>query len=524
MYSKLWISPGGNLYLTGQGDTYNGVPNNSLAGYLFMRINPDGTRDTSFNNAAFGINDLITSIQFIGETLYVAGSFTSYATTPASRIISINQDGSVNTSFDYGTGFSDGLNDMALYDNKMYISVNTVTTFTYKGVSYAGRVISVNIDGTPNSTFNSGISTGFDGACDALTADSTGIYTTGEYGSYNGTSTFGLSKINLDGTLNTTFDNSTNPFPIFTDRIEMLLSSDGAIYVWGRFDSYKGTTAHDLIKVNKTDASYISAFAVGAGFNNGADTDSVICAFEVSYITPPTLYPILTNYSSNTPCDSYCPGTFPTTIYGDNAPLINATVLYTTTEGTIPVIAGYYSDGSSIVQVDGNGVVIGDINIGACTCNTLYSFDVLFDASECIACEVGGTPAAVTVWGVDPIWSLNTVLYSNIGGSAYAATGWYANAGAITLQVGSSGNVINSGDCATDCTLPPDDCRSVSVINISSGRLDLTWQNCDLSYGYGFLDYGEDTSGWSEFNCPGIIYGSLSVIGGPSRIIWLAHC
>jgi len=36
MYSKLWISPGGNLYLTGQGDSYNGVLNNSLVGYLFM--------------------------------------------------------------------------------------------------------------------------------------------------------------------------------------------------------------------------------------------------------------------------------------------------------------------------------------------------------------------------------------------------------------------------------------------------------------------------------------------------------
>jgi len=333
-----------------------------------------------------------------------------------------------------------------------------------------------------------------------------------------------------------TFNSSNNGFtPVVTDRIEFLLS-DGALYVWGQFDTYRGTNCHNLIKISKTDGSYISAFAVGDGFSNGANTDRVITLFEIQYSTPPTLYPIQTNYSSSTPCNSYCAGVFPNTIYSITTPLINATILYTDIAGTIPVASGYYSDGSSIVQVDGAGAVIGNINIGSCTCggSSLYPFDVVFASNECDSCLPAsglsgfqgpqGPGTNVTVWGSNPTWSLNSVLYSNVSGSAFAASGWYTYNGSIALQVGSNGTVISSGDCAADCTLPIGDCREVSVINISPGRLDLTWQNCDGSYSYGYLDYGEDTSGWPEFSCPGVIFGTLSVVGGRSRIIWGANC
>jgi hypothetical protein len=499
MYTKLWISPSGKLYATGQADSYNGVPNNTSGGYLFMRINHDGTRDMSFNSGAWGINDLITSIQFtegagyIDEKLYVVGSFTNYGTPGypgnAHRIISINSDGTTNTAANFGTGFNVGLNDMVLYDNKMYITVNASGSFDYNGTSHTGRIISINIDGTLNSTFNSSITTGFDGQCDALTADATGIYTTGEYTHYNGTLTDRLSKLNFDGTLNMTFNSTNNGFtPIPSDRIELLLADD-SLYVWGKFDTYRGNTCHDLIKISKTDGSYISAFAVGSGFNDTTDPtkDQVITLFEVFYQTPPTLHAINTNFSVSVPCDAYC-GAYNTVMYGDGVSLASSSILYSNSTGTSFAAQGYYSDGGTISQVNSNGAIISQIDIHICTCSTLNQFDTLYDADECTSCG-DGVPASETVFGSNSIWSSNTVLYANNTGSSFAPSGWYTFNG-IAMQVGTNGNVIATGDCSVDCMIPVT-CAELRILNTSGQDNAYSYRDCTGYFVWGSMFPGE---------------------------------
>jgi hypothetical protein len=82
------------LGLTG----YNGVPVNIMA-----RLNPDGDLDTSFE-AGFDITDdylKICDVAFYEDKMYVVGDFITYSSTiETTGVIRLNDDGSVDTSFD----------------------------------------------------------------------------------------------------------------------------------------------------------------------------------------------------------------------------------------------------------------------------------------------------------------------------------------------------------------------------------------------------------------------------------------
>ena len=74
-----------------------------------IRLNDNLTIDNSFN-----VGTGFTGVLYIGESileqpdgkLVCTGSFTSYNGTSSNRIIRLNNDGSIDTSFVYGTGFN----------------------------------------------------------------------------------------------------------------------------------------------------------------------------------------------------------------------------------------------------------------------------------------------------------------------------------------------------------------------------------------------------------------------------------
>jgi hypothetical protein len=82
------------------------------------------------------------------------------------------------------------------------------------------------------------------------------------------------------------------------------------------------------------------------------------------------------------------------------------------------------------------------------TCNDCIGYTsftgLLFDGSTAIgACSGSSTPDA---WGNNPVWELNTTLYSN----PYTLTPYpsgYVNYGGIVLQVGSGGTILSTYNC-----------------------------------------------------------------------------
>jgi uncharacterized delta-60 repeat protein len=230
----------------------------------FRRLNSDGSLDTSFNSGGIGFNNLVYDFEEdLNGKLYVAGQFTSYNETSINRIIRLNTDGSIDTSFNVGTGF----NGVVVYNlewdstnNKLYAFGNFTT---YNGTS-VNRIVRLNTDGSIDNTFS--IGTGFNNACYIGKLDSNGkLYVGGFFTSYNGTGANRIIRLNSDGSIDTNFVYGTGINSGFVSHIE--IDSSGKIFVCGSlFTSYNGTTANRIVKLN-SDGSIDTSFSTGTGFN-----------------------------------------------------------------------------------------------------------------------------------------------------------------------------------------------------------------------------------------------------------------
>ncbi|WP_176756873.1 T9SS type A sorting domain-containing protein, partial [Flavobacterium saliperosum] len=98
----------GKILVGGHFTNYNGVAENDI-----IRLNADGTNDTTFNIGT-GFNDSVHTIapQADGKIL-VGGSFTTYKGVAENRIIRLNTDGTNDTTFNIGTGFNNGVGIIA---------------------------------------------------------------------------------------------------------------------------------------------------------------------------------------------------------------------------------------------------------------------------------------------------------------------------------------------------------------------------------------------------------------------------
>lgn len=135
-----------SMIVTGYFSTYKGV--SSPGGII--KLDQYGNKDTSFVSGT-GFNTYYLNpnyaIKIPGESsFYVTGRFTSYNGTPANRIIKIQQDGSVDTSFNYGSGFNAATYRIhIIWENKLFLPQGDFTI--YNGTP-ANNMIILNADGS----------------------------------------------------------------------------------------------------------------------------------------------------------------------------------------------------------------------------------------------------------------------------------------------------------------------------------------------------------------------------------------
>jgi len=246
----------GKLVCIGQFSFYGGLSNNQI-----IRLNSDGTKDNSFDNSigfAGGIA-LISAIQSDGKIL-VGGGFTSYKGVTANKIIRLNSDGTKDTSFDNSIGFDFAVQSIEIQSDGKIVLAGNFTT--YKGVS-ANGIIRLNSDGTKDTSFDNSV--GFDSFCRSLQIQSDGkILVGGNFTTYKGVSANRIIRLNSDGTKDTSFDNSIG----FNNSVEALaLQSDGKILVGGNFTTYKGVSANRIIRLN-SDGTKDTSFDNSIGYDN----------------------------------------------------------------------------------------------------------------------------------------------------------------------------------------------------------------------------------------------------------------
>lgn len=188
------------MYILGDFTSLDGVPAAQL-----VRLNMDGTRDNTFTSLGFGAYGWLyeMAIDPVTHKIYVAGDFPSYGGGGVAKIVRLNPDGTRDTSF----------NPIAPNNDVLSIAYDPVSTKIYIGgyfTNYAGsgknRIARLNNDGTHDNSFNVG--TGFDSDIYRIQLDtlSTKIYISGAFSFYNtATAVSGLVRLNSDGSLDSTF-------------------------------------------------------------------------------------------------------------------------------------------------------------------------------------------------------------------------------------------------------------------------------------------------------------------------------
>jgi hypothetical protein len=481
------------------------------------RYNLDGTVDAtwSLNTPDSSTVPTVNDVILHNNLLYFAGYWkNSSQPTPTGAytpVFVFNLDGTFNATetnkfvkFSGGGATTGRGTGLAINNGILYL----VGEFrpNYDGVA-CGNIIAADLTtGNRVSAFNQ--DTGFGTTIpSSIVTDGTSLYVS-NVTTYKGLAVDRIVNLDFNGNKVGTFApgtfNATSGITL-TVKSKLLGSK---LYAYGTFSGLNATTSSGLIALDKNNGSIISSFNVGSGFKPIVGFYPNIVS-DILYKESETIttYEINTSYSIESSCVAYCDATYNNTVYGNGNSLISSTILYSDATGTTYASTGWYSDGGSIAQIDGNGIIIGYTNINTCVCNTLYPFDILYDADECTSCGLVGIPDSFTVWGVDSNWSTNAILYADSLGSTFASSGWYSYNNNIALQVGTNGVVQNIGDCSVDCGIS-ENCVTLRVLNTSGGTLDYSYEYC----GGGGITYGTMFDGEILFtSC--MVQGSFQASG-----------
>lgn len=226
---ELHMQPDGRILVRGKFLGYNGITRRTLA-----QLMPDGELDTSFDPGIGpgGGLPLDMAVQPDGR-IVIAGYFTSYAGVTRNRVARLNSDGSLDASLDPGGGADNWVHCVALQaDGKILIGGTFVT---FNGTPRA-RITRLNADGSLDNTFDPG--TGANNTVRAILPLPDGtILIAGSFTSYNGVPRLRIARLLADGTLDTGFE----PGGGANDAISGIHRlADGKLLVTGPFTSVDG--------------------------------------------------------------------------------------------------------------------------------------------------------------------------------------------------------------------------------------------------------------------------------------------
>lgn len=234
------IQPDGKILIGGSFTQVDFNPRGGVA-----RLNADGSLHSSFNPGAGADGAVRAIVPLAGGKALIAGDFTNYDGVPRARIAQLNADGTLDQSFDIGTGADGAIHTIIRqHDGRIVVAGDF---YLFNG-TYCPNIARLNADGTMDTTFSSGL--GADGSiyCMAMQADGF-ILIGGDFTTYDGASRNRLARLNNDGSLDTAFDPGSGASAWIN---ALALQQDGKVLIGGAFTSYDGTGRNRVARVNNT--------------------------------------------------------------------------------------------------------------------------------------------------------------------------------------------------------------------------------------------------------------------------------
>ncbi|MBI5387364.1 MAG: trypsin-like serine protease [Verrucomicrobia bacterium] len=144
-----YASTGSSILIGGDFTRFDGVRRNRLA-----RLNPDGTLDTTFATG-LGPDGPVYSVAVLTDgRVVIAGNFTTVDGVPRNRVARLNADGTVDLSFDPGTGANSTVRAIDVQVDGRIVLAGDFTQFN--GNTF-NRLVRLDPSGTVDSTFNPGV-------------------------------------------------------------------------------------------------------------------------------------------------------------------------------------------------------------------------------------------------------------------------------------------------------------------------------------------------------------------------------
>ena len=192
---------------------------------------------------------------------YIGGSFSTYSTNTNPYFRMLDSNGFTSGGFNIGTGFSGPVFGLTTQSDGKIVAIGNYTT--YSGSSTA-RIVRLNADGTKDLDYR--IGTGPASAPNAIAIQSDGkAIIGGGYTTYSGSTSNRLTRINTNGSRDTTFNVGAGP----SNTVQALaIQSDGKIVIGGSFTTYSGSGAACIARVNTNGTIDTgSSWNSGQGFN-----------------------------------------------------------------------------------------------------------------------------------------------------------------------------------------------------------------------------------------------------------------
>jgi uncharacterized delta-60 repeat protein len=239
------VQPDGKIVIGGGFSQVGGVSRNLIA-----RLNADGSLDPTFD-PGLGLQEKLVppdpnspyvfwlALQPDGKIL-CTGSFAKMNGQTAGGLVRLNPDGTRDTTFNIGSGFDS-------WGRSVWLQPNGQIMFTGWFVNYNGfscnRMVLINPDGTPDPNFHPFFGDKTSVYCTALLSDGRRLVS----GHTKNPDAFvqKIARLNEDGSVDSSFVGSLN------DRTEyVMVQPDGKILASGWFTSADGISRQRLARFN----------------------------------------------------------------------------------------------------------------------------------------------------------------------------------------------------------------------------------------------------------------------------------
>jgi uncharacterized delta-60 repeat protein len=240
-----------------------------------VRLNTDGTLDSSFNPGAGADNTVYGLAEtFIGgvRKIYAAGTFSSMNGNPTPYIARLNDDGTVDAQFAAGAGPGAAVYAVAAYPTNSPLAGKVLIGGVFASVNNfaVGHIARLNVDGSVDTNFDANLSVGAGDIVRAIAIQSDGrVLVGGDFTNFDGVALNHIARLNPDGSLDAAFAAGVG-VGANSSVSAIAVQADNRIVVAGQFTRASGVTRNGITRLLPTGAMDPS-INFGDGANGAVD-------------------------------------------------------------------------------------------------------------------------------------------------------------------------------------------------------------------------------------------------------------